>query len=116
MNYFTTLSIRIAGYKCRCDMNPIDCSAYDQYAPVLECDALDAAIDVKCTYSKSVGTKYSQSVNESMSLDASIEEELKLQYYKRFYFGVGISVETGYDWTHVSSEAREYETTIEVRT
>ena len=49
-----------------------------------------------------------------MSIDTSIETELKVQYFGLFSETIGTSVETGYDWNHVSDEARAEETSIEV--
>ena len=106
--------LRVHSYKCRCVQKPITCTPVDGWHVVLSCDASNAVTPVSCTYTKSIGSSYSQSVNESMSLDTSIETELKVQYFGLFSSQLSTSVETGYDWNHVSTEAMSEEVSIEV--
>ena len=49
-----------------------------------------------------------------MSIDATIEAELSFQFWKIFEARIGISVNTGYDWGHVSTETKSEQTTITV--
>ena len=61
------------------------------------CNNDDNPEPIKCKYSKTIGTMYSNSINESMSIDADIKYELEFQFFKRFSEKLGISLETDYD-------------------
>ncbi len=101
-------------FKCRCQQKPITCTPEDRYTLVLFCDATDAIQDTTCTYTKTVGSAYTNSVEESMSIDATIAYELSEQFFGLFEESIGISVSTGYDWGHVSEETKSEEESIEV--
>lgn len=51
-----------------------------------------------------------------MSIDTSIQYAMEAAFFKFFSESIGISVNTGYDWTHTSSEAKSEEHTYTVST
>ena len=53
---------------------------------------------------KTMGTTYTESYSNSMSLDITIKNEMSASFFGLFSEKLGISVSTGYDWTYVSSE------------
>ena len=58
---------------------------------------------MKCPYSYSVGTMFSQQIQSGVDIDHSVGEEMKQQLWELFK---GTNTTTDYDWTHVSSEAK----------
>ena len=53
-------------------------------------------------------------MSTGMSLDVSIETELKLQFWLIFSQTLGLSATTGYDWTHTSESTKNEQITITV--
>lgn len=93
--------------KCRCQQQPIICDPQDFYEEVYQCNNCKGETDLKCTYEKKVGTKYTAEVQESMSIDTSIESAMSAAFFDFFSESIGVSVSTGYDWTHASSEIKD---------
>lgn len=89
--------------QCRCTMDPVSCTPDDSYAVVLRCDATGAIEPTNCKYVKTVGSIYSEEVSESMSIDVTIKEEIKESFFDIFSSTIGVSVSTGYDWSHTTS-------------
>merc|ERR1711915_808692 len=101
-------------YKCRCIQKKVDCDPEDFFEVVLRCDGRNAVVDTKCTYSKTVGTEFSNEISEGMSVDTTVEAEMSAQFWRIFEARMGMSVTTGYDWGHVSTETKSEQTTITV--
>ena len=53
-----------------------------------------------------IGTTWSSSASESMSIDETIEYAMSESFFGMFSKEIGMSSTTGYDWTHTSSEAK----------
>ena len=104
----------VQSYKCRCLQKPITCTPVDNWQVVLSCDAQDSAQPVTCNYDRTIGTSFSSTVSDSMSIDPTIKEELNSQFFLLFASSIGVSKTTGYDWTQVSGEAQSGESTVEV--
>ena len=47
-----------------------------------------------------------------MSVDETVEYAMEAQFWEIFKESMGISISTGYDWGHVSSETRSDQVTI----
>ena len=45
-------------------------------------------------------------ISPGMSVDTTVEYELQAQFWGIFSQSIDVSVSTGYDWGHVSSETR----------
>jgi hypothetical protein len=103
------------GIKCRCGMKHFSCVPEDSYNMVLICDATNAAADTECNYMKTVGTMYTETYSNSMSLDVTIKTEMSAKFEGLFSASVGVSVSTGYDWTSTSSETTSKEEKIEIK-
>jgi len=101
-------------FKCRCIQKKVDCEPEDSYEVVLWCDGRDAVVDTKCTYEKTIGTEFSNEISEGMSIDETIEYEMSAQFWGIFEERMGMSVNTGYDWGHVSTQTKSEQTTITV--
>ena len=78
------------------------------------CDNLNGQATTKCTYSQTVGTEFSDSVSEGMSVDETVEYEMEMEFWGIFKQRMGMSVATGYDWGHTSDATKSEQTTITV--
>ena len=67
---------------------------------VLICDNTMGLTTTTCSYSLTIGTEFSDSLSEGMSIDTTVEAELQLQFWGLFSGGLGVSESTGYDWRH----------------
>jgi len=103
-------------YKCRCQQDPIICQPSDHYVTIMQCDNSNSDVETKCTYIKKIGTTWSTEASESMSIDTTIEESMSASFFSFFSDDIGISVSTGYDWTHTSSEAKSETQEFKVET
>ena len=93
-------------FQCRCGMKPVSCVPEDSFAVVLRCDATGAIDPVGCDYIKKIGTKWSNEMSESISVSATIEYELGVDLFELFSEKIGVSMTTGYNWKHTSSETK----------
>jgi len=78
------------------------------------CDQTDAVADTTCGYKRTVGTKFSEEFTNGMHIDTSVAAEMQLQFWLLFEDKLGVSVNTGYDWKHTSSEVKGDQITREV--
>jgi len=104
----------VGSFKCRCIQKKVDCEPEDSYEVVLWCDGRDTVVETKCVYQKTIGTEFSNEISEGMSIDETIEYEMSMQFWGIFEERMGMSVNTGYDWGHVSTETKSEQTTITV--
>ena len=117
------------GWQCRCIQDPIQCEPEDgyevdttiqttkhlyhwHYQVILQCDNLDGQTTTKCSYSHTVGTEFSEEVSEGMSVDETVEYAMEASFWEIFKESMGVSISTGYDWGHVTSETRSDQVTI----
>lgn len=102
--------------ECQCEQEPIDCDPSDEWNTVHSCDFSQSSTTGKCTYSKTIGTTWSNEVSESMSIDVTIESALSATFFRIFSTELSVSASTGYDWTRTSSQAKSeaVTTTVEV--
>jgi len=100
--------------QCRCDQDPIICQPEDSWATIIQCDNTQSSVDLSCSYSKTIGTTWSSSAQESMSIDSTIEYSMHAGFFDMFSEDLGISQTTGYDWTHTSSQAQDETETFKV--
>ena len=61
-----------------------------------------------------MGTQFSDSMSEGMSIDTTVESALEAQFWGVFSEKMGMSVTTGYDWTQTSEITKSEQTTITV--
>ena len=57
-------------------------------------------------FSKTIGTTWTSQASESMKIDETIKISMSTSFFDLFSTDIGISLETGYDWTHTSSRAK----------
>ena len=50
-----------------------------------------------------------------MTIDSTIESSMEASYFGLFSASIGVSVETGYDWTEVSESTKNEQVTVEVK-
>ena len=101
-------------WKCRCIQEPVQCQPEDRYEVVLVCDNTLGQVTTKCSYSQTVGTQFSESVEEGMSVDTTVEAEMAAQFFGMFSGGLGVSESTGYDWSSTSEAAKSEQVTVTV--
>ena len=56
---------------------------------VLYCDNKDGLAEATCSYEKTIGTSYSSSISENMSIDRTIQSELTAQFFGLFSSSIG---------------------------
>jgi len=95
-----------SSFKCRCRQEPIICQPSDHYVTIMQCDNMDNDVEVTCSYTKTIGTTWTNDVTNSMSIDVTIKNAMSASFFEFFEAELGISGTTGYDWTHTSSEAK----------
>ncbi len=103
------------GMMCRCQMRHFNCVPEDSFNVVLRCDATNAREDSECNYIKTVGTKYTQSFSESMSIDTTIKASMSANFFDIFGASIGVSVHTGYNWKETSTETMNDEEKFEIK-
>ena len=101
-------------WKCRCVQEPVLCQPQDSYEVVLVCDNTQGVVTTKCTYAQTVGTVFSETVEEGMSVDTTVEAEMAAQFWGMFSGGLGVSQTTGYDWGRTSEAAKSEQVTVTV--
>jgi len=89
-------------WKCRCQQKMLDCVPEDGWSTILLCDNTDGSVDAECEYQLTQGTTWSDSTIESLSIDAGVEAVISEELFRLFSTEVGVSSQTGYDWTDVS--------------
>ena len=72
--------------KCRCVQTPPNCDPEDGFDVVLVCDNTRGMVDVSCTYSHTVGTSYSEEMEEGFSASASVESHMQSDFFGLFRF------------------------------
>jgi len=72
----------------------------------MQCDNTNSDSETKCSYTKTIGTTWTSEVSDSMSIDSTIEYAMSASMFSFFSESLAISVSTGYDWTHTSSQAK----------
>ena len=100
---------------CRCNMRHFSCVPEDRFEVVMLCDATLAESDVECNYIKTIGTSYTETMSSSMSLDVTVENEMKEKFFGIFESTLSVSVTTGYDWSFVSSETTSEEHSVQIQ-
>lgn len=98
--------------KCRCVQTPPSCDPEDGFDVVLICDNTRGMVDVSCTYSHTVGTSYSEEMEEGFSASASVESHMQSDFFGLFSMTLDVSANTGYNWSDVTDTTKEEETTI----
>ena len=101
-------------WKCRCLQEPVDCSPEDGWEVVLVCDNTLGLTPATCSYSQTIGTAFSDSISEGMSVDTTVETELANQFWGLFSLGLGVSESTGYDWSHTTEATKSEQVTVSV--
>ena len=101
-------------WKCRCVQEPVLCQPQDSYEVVLVCDNTQGVVTTKCTYAQTVGTVFSETVEEGMSVDTTVKAEMAAQFWGMFSGGLGVSQTTGYDWARTSEAAKSEQVTVTV--
>jgi len=101
-------------FQCRCLQDPIICQPTDEWVTIIQCDNTESSIETTCEYTKTIGTSWSSEAQNSMSIDSSIEYSMSASFFNIFEESIGISVTTGYDWSHTSSQAKSETETFKV--
>ena len=70
--------------KCRCVQTLPDCEPEDGYDVVLVCDNTGGLVDTYCSYSHTVGTSYSNSMTEEMSISVGVSATMSTDYFGLF--------------------------------
>ena len=99
-NYFSSV-------KCRCQQKLVSCIPEDEWAVKLVCNGTGATEPVECSYMKTIGTSYTAETSDHMSISEEVSYEITAGLFGLFEETLGLSVETGYDWTQTSSETMD---------
>ena len=75
-------------FKCRCIQTPPNCQPDDGYDPVLVCDNTGGVVDTSCSYSHTVGTAYSNSMTEEMSISVGLKETITSSYFENYRLNI----------------------------
>jgi len=102
-------------FKCRCQQKMLDCVPEDGWSTILECDNVDGIVDTECEYQLTLGTTWSESTSNSFSIDAGVEYAISAGLFGLFSNEIGVSSQTGYDWTDVSEVTTSDAQTFTVR-
>merc|ERR1712038_667902 len=103
-----------SSFKCRCIQEPISCVPDDEYDVVLVCDNLLGQATTKCTYQQTIGTAFSESASQGMSVSGAVSNAIHAGLFRLFSEDLDISVTTGYDWTHVSEATQSEQITMKI--
>jgi len=101
-------------FKCRCKQKPIICQPEDRWKTIDQCDNTQSRAEISCSYKKEIGTTWSEEAKESMSIHKTIEAKMQASFFEMFSAELGTSVTTGYDWSHVSTQAKSVIETYKV--
>ena len=81
---------------------------------VLVCDNLLGQATTKCTYQQTIGTAFSESASQGMSVSGAVSNAIHAGLFRLFSEDLDISVTTGYDWTHVSEATQSEQITMKI--
>merc|ERR1711962_329814 len=81
---------------------------------IMQCDNSNNDLEAKCRYVKTIGTTWTAEASKSMSIDTTIEASMSASFFSFFSTEIGVSITTGYDWGHTSSQAKSETETFEV--
>ena len=71
-------------HNCFVCQEPVDCEPPDGYDEVLVCDNNAGQTSTRCSYSQTIGTQFSDSVSEGMSVDTTVEAEIAAMFWGLF--------------------------------
>jgi len=103
-------------FKCRCQQDPIICEPSDRWKTIMQCDNTPSSVETKCSYTKVIGTTFTNTAQESMNIDTTIEAAMSEAFFEFFSADIGTSITTGYDWTDISSQAKSETEEFKVET
>ena len=81
---------------------------------ILWCDNLNGQTTTKCSYEQTIGTSFSESASEGMSVSESVKDAIHAGLFDIFSNNLEISTTTGYDWTHASENTKSEQTTVKI--
>ena len=81
---------------------------------ILWCDNLNGQTTTKCSYEQTIGTSFSESASEGMSVSESVKDAIKAGLFDIFSNNLEISTTTGYDWTQASENTKSEQTTVKI--
>ncbi len=84
-----------------------------ELALVQICDGTNLDVPAECKYEKAIGTTYTESASEDMSLSDELYSVIQASMFD-IMSTLGTSNTTGYDWTKTSEETMAEEESIEV--
>ena len=82
---------------------------------VLTCDNTRGTVPTQCSYSQTIGTQYSTSVTNEMSVSVGVKYAMEVGFEGLFKESLEVSATTGYNWRHESSEAKSKQVTTTVQ-
>ena len=82
---------------------------------MLTCDNTRGTVPTQCSYSQTIGTQYSTSVTNEMSVSVGVKYALEVGFEGLFKESLEVSATTGYNWRHESSEAKSKQVTTTVQ-
>ena len=83
---------------------------------VVTCDNRLSAIKTDCSYEYTLGTTYSNSITESMSVSSTISADIGLEFESLFSASVSSSLTTGYDFARTYDFSQSVSKAITVET
>jgi len=110
----STCALGFYSTKCRCEQELVSCEPVDDFDVVLKCDALQSPQEVTCQYTKTIGTHWEDEIKKQFNISARVSAEIQGHFFKLFSANIGVSVNTGYDWTHISIETMSEEVSVQV--
>jgi hypothetical protein len=89
---------------CECSFKPLSCKKpFDEYKTIVRCDAQDAIGNVTCDYTQTIGTAFSQTITDAISIDESIDVAYTGAFFDLFASTLGVSQTTGYNWANINA-------------
>jgi len=101
-------------YICRCMQQMPDCVAEDKWDPILYCNNVLGTTDTTCSYSQAIGNNIGETFTNDIGIDIGVNYAVEAGFWEIFSESLGISADTTYDWSHMSSSSQSKTTTITV--
>lgn len=90
------------------------CTATDGWQAVTTIDNTWSNVSSQFSYTKTVGTTFSDSVTNSIGVSATVSKAISASFFDIFSSTIGLSLTTDYDWTSTDTETRSETKTFKV--
>lgn len=102
-------------FACTCYQDPIDCTASDDWETVVVCDNTQSPVAADCSYNLRIGSSFSYSVTQTLSLSSTLTRAIAIQF-RHIFIAQAASLTVGFDWSSSFEFSKSIDETFKVNT